>query len=68
MYQTLNSTVNLEHSPSIAKIIMRNNKLSDIKERTFLKEKRPGPAEHYPETYENYYKKLKLGKGKNWKL
>jgi len=47
---------------------MRNNKLSDIKERTFLKEKRPGPAEHYPETYENYYKKLKLGKGKNWKL
>lgn len=47
---------------------MRNNKLSDIKERIFMKEKRPGPGEHNPEKYESYYQKLKLGKGKNWKL
>lgn len=30
MYETLKSTVNLEHSPSISKIIMRQNKLTDI--------------------------------------
>ena len=68
MYETLKSTVNLEHSPSISKIIMRQNKLTDIQERAILKERKPSPGDHNPENYENYYKKLRLGHARNIKL
>lgn len=46
MYDKLKSTLNLEHSPSIAKLVISNSKLSEIKERKRLREKRPSPGDH----------------------
>lgn len=52
--------MNLEHSPSINRIVVSEVRIKEIQDRKRLKDKRPSPGDHNPEKLDEHYKKYRL--------